>query len=32
MGGLPRNVAVEELNSHPDKSVGEYLENLLRLS
>ena len=32
MGGLPRNIAVEELNSHPDNSVGEYLENLLRLS
>ena len=32
MGGLPRNIAVEELNRHPDKSVGKFLQNQLKVS
>jgi len=32
MGGLPCNIAVEELNRNPDRSVGDYLKNQLLVS
>ena len=32
MGGLPRKIAVEELNRHPDQSVIEFLQNELKVS
>jgi hypothetical protein len=30
MGGLPRNIAVEELNKQPDSSVIDYLKRQLK--
>ena len=32
MGGLPRNINIEEINHHPNQSVSEYLGRQLRAS